>query len=152
MLILMGIGIGAGAQQPLMAAQTVFKGADIALSTSVLIFTQSLSGTVFVSVAQNIFQTQVIKQLHEIVPSVDPEVVLHTGASDLHAAMKARYPDELDGILKAYNNALQQVFLIAVILSCLTVFGVVGMEWINLKKAKKEAEKKREIPLQPVAE
>lgn len=151
MLILIGIGIGLGAQQPVMAAQTVFKGADMALATSVLIFIQSLSGTVFLSVAENVFQTQVVKQLHQIVPSVDPEIVLHTGASQLHAAMRAEYPDEVDGILKAYNNALQQVFLIAVVLACLTVFGLVGMEWKSLKKAKEE-KKKSEIPLQAVAE
>lgn len=134
----MGIGIGVGGQQPLMASQTIFTGADIALSTSVLIFTQTLAGTVFISVAENVFHSELLQQLHKIVPDVDPRAVLEIGASRLHDAMRARYPDELPGILDAYNRALQAVFLISLVLSCLTVFGSVGMEWVSVKKPKQE--------------
>ncbi|KAF7560344.1 hypothetical protein G7046_g3799 [Stylonectria norvegica] len=151
MLILIGIGIGAGAQQPLIASQTVFHDADISLSTSVLIFTQTLAGTVFISVAENIFQSQLIKQLHHIVPNVDPDVVLNTGASHLHEAMMKAYPADFDGIIKAYNNSLQQVFLISVILSCLTVFGSAGSKWINIKKAR-VVKKSDTAPVQGVGE
>lgn len=121
-----------------MACQTVFAGADIALSTSVLIFTQTLAGTVFISVAENVFHSELLKQLHKIVPDVDPRDVLEIGASGLHDAMRAQYPDELPGILDAYNKALQAVFLISLILSCLTVFGSAGMEWVSVKKGKQE--------------
>ena len=147
-LILAGVGSGFGGQQALMAAQTVFRGPDISLAISVLIFAQTLAGTVFISVAQNVFQSSLIKQLHKIVPDVDPAVVLGAGASHLREAMEEKYPTEVDAIFKAYNNALQQVFLLSLILACLTALGSGGMKWTSLKKAKEEqkAEQKEDIP------
>ncbi|CAM1511655.1 Fc.00g091680.m01.CDS01 [Cosmosporella sp. VM-42] len=147
-LILAGIGSGFGGQQPLMAAQTVFKGPDISLAISVLIFAQTLAGTVFISVAENVFQSELIKQLHKIVPDVDPKFVLGSGASHLREAMGKEYPTEVDGIFDAYNKALQQVFLIALILACLGAFGTAGMRWTSLKKGEPKEEQKKESPEQ----
>ena len=134
-LIIFGFGTGCGVQQPLIAAQTVFKGPDIALSVSALIFLQTLSGAVFLAISQSIFQNRVVTQMHKLVPEVDPAVVLGTGASDLHAMINERYPQYRDEILQVYNNGIQQVFLIGLVLACVTIFGAVGMEWKSVKKA-----------------
>lgn len=137
----MGIGIGIGAQQPLMAAQTVFKGPDIALSTSALIFTQTLAGTIFLSVAENIFQTQLVSQLRKLVPEIDPHDIINTGASSLRQVIEAKFPQYLTAILTAYNNAIRHVFLLSVIFACLSAVPDAFMEWVSpVKRGKAGAQ------------
>lgn len=50
--------------------------------------------------------------------------------------MRKVYPDSVDGIIGAYNEALQSVFLIATVLGCFTVFGCVFIEWKSVKQNK----------------
>lgn len=127
----MGIGIGIGAQQPLMETQTVFKGPDIALSTSALIFTQTLAGTIFLSVAENVFQNQLVSQLRRLVPEIDPQDIVTIGASNLRQVIEAEFPQDLTAILTAYNNAIRHVFLISIIFACLNAIPDVFMEWVS---------------------
>ncbi|KAL7960374.1 major facilitator superfamily domain-containing protein [Trichoderma compactum] len=130
-LIIMGVGTGIGAQQPLIVAQTVFKGADIALSTSALIFTQTLAGTIFLSVAENIFQNQLISQLHKLVPEIDPRDIIETGASSLRQFIQAKFPQHLNAVLTAYNNNIRHVVLRSVIFACLNAIPDAFMEWVS---------------------
>ncbi|KAF4920327.1 Efflux pump aflT [Colletotrichum viniferum] len=141
-LVLMGLGVGLGGQQCIIAAQTVFKGRDIALATSVLVFLQSLGGTVFLAVAQNIFSSRLVAELRRNVPNVNPAVVINAGASGLVNSMRKTYPDSVDGIIESYNRALQNVFLIATVLGCLTVLGVGVFEWKSVKENKPKTDTK----------
>lgn len=144
-LILIGVGIGLGIQQPFIAAQTLFKGSDLAVATSVIIFVQTLAGAIILSISGNVFQNQVVTQIRHIVPMVDPRDVLRAGASGLNTAMSKKYPQYLDGILTAYNNAVQRVFLIGIVVACLGIFGVLAMEWVSVNKNKKmDGEKSKE--------
>ncbi|KAI8202194.1 Efflux pump aflT [Colletotrichum sp. SAR 10_76] len=141
-LVLMGLGVGLGGQQCIIAAQTVFKGRDIALATSVLVFLQSLGGTVFLAVAQNIFSSRLVAELRRNVPNVNPAVVINAGASGLVDSMRKTYPDSVDGIIESYNKALQNVFLIATVLGCLTVLGIGFFEWKSVKENKPKTDAK----------
>ncbi|KAI8286503.1 Efflux pump aflT [Colletotrichum sp. SAR11_57] len=141
-LVLMGLGVGLGGQQCIIAAQTVFKGRDIALATSVLVFIQSLGGTVFLAVAQNIFSSRLVAELRRNVPNVNPAVVINAGASGLVDSMRKTYPDSVDGIIESYNKALQNVFLIATVLGCLTVLGIGFFEWKSVKENKPKTDVK----------
>jgi hypothetical protein len=146
-LVVIGLSIGMGGQQALMAAQTVFKGPNIAIASSVLIFWQMFAGTLIIAVAQSIFQTQLVSELERLVPAVDPRLVLGTGVSEVAEVMGRDYPQYLDGILDAYNLALRRVFLMALILTCLSVFPVLGVEWVSVKKGPKQtdAEKSKDV-------
>lgn len=135
----MGIGIGSGIQQPIMAVQTVFEGADMAIATSVIVFIQAIAGTILLAAAQTTLQSKILSEVSQI-PGVDPRDIVDVGASDLYTAVKAKYPTKLNSILDAYNTALRQVFLISVVLMCLTVIGAAAMEWKSVK-AKKDAPK-----------
>lgn len=148
-LIITGIGIGIGAQQPLMAAQTVFKGPDIALSTSALIFTQTLAGTIFLSVAENIFQNQLVSQLRTLVPEIDPRDIINIGASNLRLVIEAKFPQDLTAILTAYNNAIRRVFLIPVIFACLNAIPDAIMEWVSPVKRGKAGAQAQEANEKP---
>lgn len=123
-----------------MVPQTVFTGPDISLGTSAMMFTQTLTGSVFLSVAQNVWQSSLLKYLENDVPEVDPRLVIANGASGLAGAMSKLYSKAtVTGILKAYSKALQNVWIIAVVLACLSIFGTVFIEWKSVKAKPKPA-------------
>lgn len=129
-----GFGSGMGMQMPLTAVQTVLKGADIALGTSVLLLAQSLSGAIFLSVGQNLFATKLLEELKSRAPGVDATVVVSNGASGLKTLVTEKYGAEAaTAVLEAYNIALRQCFLVCVILSCLTILSGIGTEWKSVK-------------------
>ncbi|KAL6865538.1 hypothetical protein ACO1O0_001632 [Amphichorda felina] len=141
-LVLFGLGAGIGMQMPITAAQTVLRGNDIPLGTSLLILIQTLAGTIFLAVGQNLFQTELIRALGVYVPGVDPRVVIHTGVSNLDSVIKKAYGAEaFRGVLDAYNTALKKCFLVCLILACLSIVGPIFMEWKNVKvESAKEAQ------------
>ncbi|KAF3916666.1 hypothetical protein ABW20_dc0105089 [Dactylellina cionopaga] len=132
---LFGLGIGMGMQQPLIAVQNVLKHRDIATGTAVIIFSQTLGGALSISIAQNVFNNQLIKNLGREVPNLDPSIVLATGATSLKANLPAEF---LPGVLRAYNLSLTQTFYIAVAFMGLSIFGALGLEWKSVKGKKIE--------------
>ncbi|EWC44372.1 hypothetical protein DRE_01198 [Drechslerella stenobrocha 248] len=132
---LFGIGIGMGMQQPLIAVQTVLPSRDIATGTAVIIFSQTLGGALAVSIAQNVFNNQLIKNLGQQVPDLDASIVLTTGATSLKENLPAEF---LEGALSAYNLSLTQTYYIAVAFMALSIFGAVAIEWKSVKGKKIE--------------
>jgi hypothetical protein len=132
-----GIGIGSGLQMPMIAVQTVLKGDDISIGTSLVVLTQALSGSIFLAVGQNLFQGKLVKELTTRVPQVDAKVVMASGAADLQETMTKLYGEKLmRGIVEAYNAALRRCFLVCIILSCLAIIGAICMEWKSVKADK----------------
>ena len=130
-----GIGIGLGMQQPLIAVQTVLDISQVPIGTSVIIFLQTLGGALFVSIGENIFTNKLVENLAKYAPSIDPKIVLSTGATSIqHTIDKA----ELPGVTLAYNNALVQSFLVAAIMAALTILGSLSIEWKSVKGKKVE--------------
>ncbi len=67
------------------------------------------------------------------VPGLDPNLVLNNGATGLVQAVPAQFRNR---VLGAYNEALVDVFRIALGLACLAVVGTFGIEWKSVKKGK----------------
>lgn len=88
---------------------------------------------------ENVFHNQILRQVGRAAPQVDVREVIGAGASTLGAVMREKYPPYADAILTAYNTALQHVFIIPLVTACMTVFGVVFMEWRSVKKARQAA-------------
>jgi len=128
-----GIGIGIGFQQGTVMAQTVLPLKDIAVGTAAVLFINLFGGAVFVSVAQNIFSSNLIHKLLALnIPGLDPQVILYAGATNLRDVVG---PEHLSEVLVQYNDAIVKVFQLALIMSCLSVLGAVGVEWKSVKKA-----------------
>ncbi|KAL8857059.1 MAG: hypothetical protein Q9178_006351 [Gyalolechia marmorata] len=130
-----GLGVGFGMQQPLIAVQTVLPLEDVPIGTTVIIFLQTLGGALFISVGQNIFNNRLISNLVANVPSLDPALVLRTGATDLKGAVD---PAVIGDVLSAYNSAITQTFYVSVAIAALSIFGAVAMEWKSVKGKKIE--------------
>lgn len=136
---MIGFGTGLGMQMPLTAVQTIIKGSDIAAATSVLVLAQTLSGAVFLAVGQNLFQNRLVRELASSADLVDASFVISNGASGLKKAVAERYGFAVaTKVLVAYNEALRECFLVCVVLSAVTIIGVMGMEWKSVKKSSED--------------
>lgn len=133
-----GIGVGSGMQQALMAAQTVLHIDDVPTGTAMIMFAQTFGGALFIAVAQNVFTNRLLSNLLENVPTLDPAIVLSTGATSLKAAIAKTDPSLVPAVLTAYNSALVQTFYVSVAMAALSIFGAIGTEWKSVKGKKVE--------------
>jgi hypothetical protein len=125
-----GAGVGFGMQQTLVAVQTVLPADDIAIGTAIMMFTQTLGGALFISVGQNVFTNQLIKNLANAVPDLDANLVLRTGATELKNAIPEQF---IGGVLQAYNTTLNQTFYVSVACGAMSLIGAVFVEWKSMK-------------------
>ncbi|KAJ7764878.1 major facilitator superfamily transporter [Mycena metata] len=130
MAVLYGLGVGLGMQQPIIAAQTVLSLKDIPTGTSLIMFSQTLGGALFVSVGQNIFTNKLTSGLVRNVPGVSPAIVLNAGATSLRDAVDPQY---LSAVISVYNEALVNVFYVSIAMAGLSLAGALAMEWRSIK-------------------
>ncbi|KAJ7200967.1 major facilitator superfamily transporter [Mycena rebaudengoi] len=128
--IIYGLGGGLGMQQPMIAAQTVLQLADVPVGTSILMFTQTLGGALFISVGQNVFTNKLVSGLVSKVPGINPTIVLGAGATSIRGAVDARF---LPDVLVVYNQALISAFYVSVAMAALSTIGSAAMEWKSIK-------------------
>ena len=122
-------------QQPLIAVQTVLDISQVPIGTSVIIFVQTLGGALFVSVGQSVFTNKLSAGLTKYAPSLNPAVVLTTGATSIQKEIDKAF---LPGVTQAYNEALTQAFLVAAIMAASTIVGSLAIEWKSVKGKKIE--------------
>ncbi|KIX03890.1 uncharacterized protein Z518_07443 [Rhinocladiella mackenziei CBS 650.93] len=134
--ILWGFGLGLGMQQPSVGAQVSLAKKDVPTGASMMFFAQTLGGSIFVSVANNIFDNKLAQGLRTI-PGINPDVISNVGATDLRDVVPSQ---NLHSVLVVYNGALRNAFYVCTAVSATTIFGSLAMEWKNLKKV--EAEQK----------
>ncbi|KAH7322428.1 MFS multidrug transporter [Stachybotrys elegans] len=129
--IIFGAGVGLGMQQPLMAIQNALDLKDVPTGTSMITFLQTLGGALFIIVAQSVFTSEVVRQLEAALPSLDPSVILNTGATELQNSLPA---ESLPAIKLAYNEALARAFLVATALGAASILGSALIPWRSMKK------------------
>ncbi|KAI0112741.1 MFS general substrate transporter [Hypoxylon sp. NC0597] len=137
--ILYGFGLGWVAQMPNLAAQTVLPKPDIPIGTSLMFFSQLLSGTIFVSVGQNVLDNQLNHRLASL-PGFSPEMIQSSGLTtltNLSSSTKAI-------VLIAYNESLRRVFQVGLITVCATLLGGLAMEWRSVKEDTTKQKKSEE--------
>lgn len=134
---LTGLGIGMGQQQLQVAIQTVLPKADIPAGASIVVLVQTLSGAIFIAIGQAVLQNKLVQNLEAAFPSggLDASRLSTVGATQLQSLVP---PQDLQAVLVAYNSALTQVFIVAVVMSALIVIGSLSIEWKSVKKAKKQ--------------
>lgn len=139
-MILLGTGIGWAFQTAIVVAQTTLTGTDVSIGTSAMVLGQTLGGAVILSVAQNVFQSTLIAELASRAPQVPVGIVTSVGAAKAGSALTALLGADLAGVVVlCYNLALRRVWIVVLVLSCVSIFGAIGMEWKSVKAAK-EAE------------
>lgn len=138
--IVYGCGLGLALQAPILAAQTVLPKLDIPVGASLPVFAQLLSGAIFVSVGQNVLNSQLIQRLSSL-PGFSAEMIQNSGATSLTNLPASIKPT----VVIAYNESLRQVFRVGLILACINILGAVAMEWRNMKENVKKPKKGEEV-------
>jgi MFS family permease len=129
--VIFGFGMGLGQQQAGLAAQAVLPKEDVATGVSLKFFGQTLGGAVFVAIAQNVLNNRLADNLADLdLPSLDVGPIANTGVTDLRAIVPVQYLEE---VLVRYNEALTDVFWVAVGASCLSLVGAALTEWKSVK-------------------
>ncbi|OHW97706.1 MFS aflatoxin efflux [Colletotrichum incanum] len=128
--IIYGLGAGSATQAPNIAAQTVLPKRDVPIGVSLMYFGNFMSSAIFLSVAQNVLNVQLLHRLSSI-PGINSEAILDNGVTlltDLPESVR-------ETVLVAYNEAIRHVFLVALVLVCLAMLGALSLEWRSTKKA-----------------
>nr|POF07159.1 efflux pump aflt [Quercus suber] len=131
--VLFGFGLGLGMQQGNVAAQTVLSKRDVPMGVSLIFFSQTLGGAIFVSVGQNVWTSSLVQGLVELVPGLDPQQIVNAGATNLKMIVPQA---DLAQVLLVYNSALRECFVVATCVACLACLGALAMEWKSVKKGK----------------
>ena len=132
--IVLGAGAGLGIQQAHTAAQTVLADADVPTGAVVIIFAQLLGGTLFISVAENVFESRLLANLRHTMPRTDPRAILAGGATNVRSAVQ---PNDLPAVLEAYSRALTSAYYVATGLAASSSIGAFATQWKSIKKKRK---------------
>jgi hypothetical protein len=81
---------------------------EVATGLAIVNLLMNLGSAVAVSLGQTIFQSYLPGLLAQYAPGVDAGAVTHAGATNIRGLVS---PEELPGLLVAYNKALAQMFV-----------------------------------------
>jgi len=138
--LLTGIGLGAGFALPSLAVQTVLSTGDIPVGTTLCNFFFALGGTVFLSVAQAIFQNGLLIAFRKHLPGLDPGLILKTGATNLETILgNAHLGNKRGEALSAYMEGLRGVFILILGCSAASFLTACFWPWKTTKKETVEA-------------
>jgi len=130
-LVILGLGLGFGFQQPQVACQAALPTKDIPVGSAIVFSCQFLGGTIFLAVAQHRFSSILRTQAMELdIPGLSPDNIVSMGATQLRAIIP---PDAMQAFLVGYNDAILAAFTVALVVSCTSVIGAAGMEWLSIK-------------------
>ncbi|RDW58220.1 hypothetical protein BP6252_13631 [Coleophoma cylindrospora] len=126
-----GFAGGIGFLSPQSAVQMSLPPSDGSVGLSIILFAEQIGPAVFVSAAQNIFESRLASNLHELVPSLNATSVESMGLSDLKSLIG---PENLGDVLLGFDKSLAQTWYLAVALACVTMVGSATMEWKSVKE------------------
>jgi len=130
-----GLGLGFGCDVPFVAVQTVLPLDLVPSATAVLMFTQTLGATMFISIAQSVFTNNVIGPLATLAPGVNPLDILNGGITNLKTKVG---PETWPLVEDALNRALDKSFQVAAIMATLTIIGAVLLEHKSVKSSSED--------------
>ncbi|RFU32819.1 hypothetical protein B7463_g3499, partial [Scytalidium lignicola] len=128
---LAGIGIGLGFQIPVIVTQGIVEASDLSSVSALTLFFQIIGGSLFISASQAAFANKLVVALPKYAPSVDPHLVVATGAAELR---KVFVPEVIPGILEAYMQGLRVSFALTIALGGISLITSLFSPWKKLRK------------------
>ncbi|KAF8851037.1 MFS general substrate transporter [Acephala macrosclerotiorum] len=126
--VVSGAGYGLSLQIGFVAVQNVLLLEDTPMGTSLTIFTQSLGGSLGLTIGNNIFTSSLTQHVKKI-PGVDAATVIKGGATRVRGIV----PVELLGsVLRAYDASVTNVFILAAVGACAGLANL-RMEWRKIE-------------------
>lgn len=131
--ILTGVGAGASVQIPFIAIQVVLNKKDMPSGNAIAIFFNSLGGATSISIAQNIFSNTLVQQIPKYTKGVNPAHIIAAGATHVREVTP---PDQLAGVLQAYDLAVTRSFIVSIAAGGIAFFFSLFLEWKSVKGKK----------------
>ena len=128
--IVAGIGCGMALQNAFMSIQVVLPQATLSVGNAAVMFSQTLSGAVFLAVSQSVLSNGLVSHIQEKIPDLDPAMIVAAGATGIRNLVTA---EQLPLVLEAYNSAVRDVFIMAVALGGASFIATLGFEWKSIK-------------------
>ncbi|KAL2875563.1 hypothetical protein SGCOL_009180 [Colletotrichum sp. CLE4] len=147
--ILVGAGVGVGAEQANVAVQTVLPNEKIPKGTSLTLFTRLLGVALSVPIAQSVFQQELSKNLGN---SVAAKIYGDGGATQIKENLQKIFGNgtsEYNSALDKVNTSLTRTFMLAMILAAISLLFAILLEWKNVKKEKRIFDDAKEQKSQP---
>jgi EmrB/QacA subfamily drug resistance transporter len=133
-LFLLGTGMGMTMQNLVLAVQNTVAGTDLGAATSTVSFFRSLGGTVGVSVLGAVLAARVTDLTVLGITTAGVPVPAGSDASSVGIGSLNELPDALADIVRAaYGDATSQIFLVAAVLSVLTLIAVLAVKEVPLR-------------------
>ena len=131
-----GFGLGLGMQRASVAAQTELDRKDVPTGASLMMLCQNLGGAVFLPVAESIFTNSLASRLESVHDCSSCGIISggNIGATDLRKVVATTDPQDMSMVLSAYNYGVTQALIVALALSCFSIFGAVATRWTSIKK------------------
>lgn len=126
-----GIGSGPCIQLPLITLQATLAKESVASGSTFGIFFSTFGGAIGVTIAQNIFSNQLAEEIPKHTVGIDPAAIIAVGAANFREVTP---PDQLAGILLAYNIAITDTFILAIACGGLVFLLGFLIEWKNIKR------------------
>jgi MFS transporter, DHA2 family, glioxin efflux transporter len=143
---LAGLGCGFGTQELTIAGQALMKLEDIFSATAMILFAQTLVGTLAISEAPSAFLNSLTKSLVLHAPAVEAKMIVLAETTELRNVFN---DEEMAGGLRSHDvEGLKNPFTIGVVTAGMTFFVAFSNRWHVLKEANaaKSAHEKGEIP------
>jgi hypothetical protein len=102
---------------------------------SIIMFAQTLSGALFLTAANVLFDSGLKSFIPNYAPEVDPQAIISAGATGFRDAVSS---GDLPGVLLAYSRSIGWVFIMSAALSVLAVLASFGMGWKDVRKSATE--------------
>lgn len=131
--IIVGVGRGCGLQMPIVAISNHLTQTQIPIGMSLIAFSQSFGGTIFLAAAQTAFSGGLASGLHKYAPEIAPSLVAKVGATGFRTMLPA---GSVKGVIEAYNVGLHHVFYLCAGCAVAMFCTAWGLGWKSVKKAK----------------
>lgn len=106
---------------------------EIPVAMSLLIFSQNIGASLFLSFAQTTFSNGLTNSLPIFAPGIDVQRVVDAGASGFRAVVA---PSLLPSVLLAFNQAVSHVFYLTTGAVLGAFIACWGLGWKSVKKPK----------------
>ncbi|KAK6604826.1 major facilitator superfamily transporter [Botrytis cinerea] len=131
-----GFGVGFGFGQPSCIVQTLLPAKDVPIGVTFITLVQNLSASVFVAVAQSIFQGEMHKRLEPLLPhsSNSSSILL----SALPTILSSLPPETRETAKTAISDSITRTFYMSLALSCVSVVGALAIKWVPMQDPAKQ--------------
>jgi hypothetical protein len=131
--VLLGAGRGGMLLAPITAVQNAVPPMQIALAISLVMFSQTFGGTMFLAASNTILSNSLKTQIPKYAPSVDVQTVISAGATGVRNVVSAT---DLEGVLRAYAKSIDGVFYLVAGSSIACFVFSLGIGWKDIRVKK----------------